>query len=124
MGRPKGIDLTARGYRNLSAAMDEILNPRDRIARTNTDYGKYASMTPEERRAREASKRRATRARAGARQISFTMSIEAAAAVQYLQTQWGFGSRVEALEVALRFMAIETRKGLSKIQLDASADTT
>lgn len=120
MGRPKGIDLSARNYRNLSAAMDEILNPREALS----SKARNVHMTDEERRERARLMRQASRAAAGGRQHSGELSIEAAASLQYLKTQWGFKSTTEAVNVALRYMATETRKGLQKIDLGVPDDPT
>lgn len=120
MGRPKGIDLSARGYRNLSAAMDEIMNPREALS----SKAKNVPLTHEERRERARILRQASRAAAGGRQFSGELSVEAAASVQYLKTQWGFKTTTETVNVALRYMAAETRKGLMKFDLGVPDDPT
>lgn len=124
MGRPKGIDLTARNYRNLSAAMDEILNPRDSLARGSEKNGSSMNATPDEARERRRTDKQAWRARVGARQVSCDLGLEGAAALLYLKTQWGFKSTQETVNVALRFLATETRKGLRKIDLGVPDDPT
>lgn len=124
MGRPKGIDLSARNYRNLSAAMDEVLNPRESLARGKEKDGSSLNMSEEEAREFRRTYKQAWRARMGARQVSCDLGIEGAAAMLYLKAQWGFKSTQETVNVALRFMATETRKGLQKFDLGVPDDPT
>jgi len=51
--------------------------------------------------------------------VAFHAHTEATAALIYLRKQWGFTSNQEAVEAALRHLALETRMGLKRIQLDA-----
>jgi hypothetical protein len=51
--------------------------------------------------------------------VAFHAHTEATAALLYLRKQWGFTSNQEAVEAALRHLALETRMGLKRIQLDA-----
>lgn len=124
MGRPKGIDLTAKGYRNLSAAMDEIMNPRQALASGKERDGRFANLDEDGIREINRSHKAAWRARMGARQVSCDLGIEGAAALLYLKTQWGFKSTQETVNVALRYMADETRKGLKKFDLGVEHDPT
>lgn len=57
------------------------------------------------------------KARHGHRVIRAELTIEAAAALLYLRQQWGFKSHRELVSVAIRFLAIETRKGLERLEL-------
>lgn len=125
MARQKGIDMTARGYRNLSAAMDEILNARTSISRGELRNGsKKLNLSVEERQEYNREATRRMRAARGARQLNCDMGVEGLAAMLYLQKQWGFKSRKEAVNVALRFLALQTRKGLERIDLDIAEDGT
>lgn len=56
-------------------------------------------------------------ARNGNRQVHACLTIEAAAAMLYLHKQWGFKSDRELVMVALRYLAVQTRKGLQRIDL-------
>ena len=50
---------------------------------------------------------------------SFCLHIDACAAMLYIKKQWGFESSQEAIEVSMRHLALMTRQGLKRIQLDA-----
>lgn len=75
---------------------------------------KPAPLTNAERQKRWRAKQ-ASRAVA----VHFSAHTEATAALLYLRKQWGFTSHQEAIEAALRHLALETRMGLKRIQLDA-----
>ena len=62
------------------------------------------------------------RAKHGGTVINFTAHIEAAASVLYLRKQWGFKSNQQAVEAALRYLTIQTRRGLTKLNLDITQD--
>lgn len=64
-----------------------------------------------------AEKQRRWRAKNGGRGINFYCHPNAAASLLYVKKQWGFKTNQEAMEAALRFLAIETRKGLQKLVL-------
>ena len=68
-----------------------------------------------------AERQRRWRAKQGSRgvNVTFHSHTEATAALLYLRKQWGFTSHQEAIEAALRHLALETRMGLKRIQLDA-----
>ena len=51
--------------------------------------------------------------------MAFHAHTEATAALLYLRKQWGFTSHQETIEAAVRHLALETRMGLKRIQLDA-----
>jgi len=57
------------------------------------------------------------RARHGGRSIRLDLSIEVAASLKYLRNQWGLSTDKEAAVVAIRALAVQTRKGLQKIEL-------
>lgn len=57
------------------------------------------------------------KAKHGYRMVRAELTIEAAAALLYLRQQWGFKSHRELVNVAIRFLAIETRKGLKRLEL-------
>jgi len=80
----------------------------------NIKLDKPAPLTNAERQKR-------WRAKQGSRGITvgFHAHTEATAALLYLKKQWGFKSNQEAIEAALRHLALETRMGLKRIQLDA-----
>ena len=80
----------------------------------NLKLDKPAPLTNAERQKR-------WRAKQGSRGITvaFHAHTEATAALLYLRKQWGFTSNQEAVEVALRRLAIETRNGLQRLDLDA-----
>lgn len=83
---------------SLDSALKVLANPRVR------------ALTNAERQAR-------WRAKHGSRQLKVNLSIEAAAAIKYLRAQWGMKSDHEAAVVAIRALAVQTRKGLQKIDL-------
>ncbi len=111
-----------RKYRNLTAAIEHLQRKQGSVGLT---AGSAPPVTEEERLARQRERKRISRSKAaeGGRQAAFNLSLEAAAALVYLRTNWGFGSTKEAVEVALRHLAAETRQGLTRIQIfDASRD--
>jgi len=71
---------------------------------------KTEALTNAERQAR-------WKAKHGYRMVRAELTIEAAAALLYLRQQWGFKSHRELVNVAIRFLAIETRKGLKRLEL-------
>lgn len=68
-----------------------------------------------------AERQRRWRGKQGSRAITATFytHTEATAALLYLRKQWGFTSHQETIEVALRRLALETRNGLQRLDLDA-----
>lgn len=62
------------------------------------------------------------RARRGDRCFFVDLDIASAAACLYLIKQWNFRSRQEAARVAMRYLAILTRLGLQRIDLDVFSD--
>lgn len=50
--------------------------------------------------------------------VGLYFHIEAAAALLYIKKQWGFKTSQEAVEVAVRHLAVQTRQGLKRIKLD------
>lgn len=57
------------------------------------------------------------RAKHGGRVLRTDMPIEVAAACLYLMKQWGFKSHRELVNASLAYLAIQTRKGLQRIDL-------
>lgn len=57
------------------------------------------------------------KAKHGYRMVRAELSVEAAAALLYLRQQWGFKSNRELVNVAIRFLAVETRKGRERLEL-------
>lgn len=57
------------------------------------------------------------RARHNARRISTDLPADSVAAMLYLRKQWGFKSQRELVNAAIRYLAIQTRKGLQRIDL-------
>lgn len=57
------------------------------------------------------------RARHGSRMIRVDMPIGTAAAFVYLMKQWGFKSHRELVSAAIGHLAVQTRKGLKRIDL-------
>lgn len=72
--------------------------------------------TDKEREKMRLAKRRA-RARMGWTSLQFDLDIDAAACMLYLQKQWGFPSRRATVQVALQYLAKQTRLGLKEIKL-------
>jgi hypothetical protein len=62
-----------------------------------------------------AEKQRQFRARAGNRMLHATLPVEVAAAVLYLKKEWGMETNREVALAAIRFLAICTRQGLTKL---------
>lgn len=75
----------------------------------------FGSINPH--RLTNAEAQRRWRTKNGGRGINFYCHPEAAASLLYLKKQWGFRSSQETVEAALRFLAIETRKGLKRLVL-------
>ena len=83
----KGVDLTSRiGFRSR----------------------KPHAMTGAERQ----QKYRRTR---GMRQLQLDMGAELAASILYIRNEWGMDSNKEAVEAAVRFLALCTRQGLQRL---------
>ena len=55
------------------------------------------------------------RRKKGGRQACFTMDVEVAAAILYIQKQWGMKGTKEPVQAALRFLCICTRLGLQTL---------
>lgn len=51
----------------------------------------------------------------GNRQATIEFSDEAAAALLYIRQQWGMKSNAEAVRAAVRFLAVLTRQGLTRL---------
>jgi hypothetical protein len=62
-----------------------------------------------------AEKQRQFRARAGNRILYATLPVEVAAAVLYLKKEWGMETNREVALAAIRFLALCTRQGLTKL---------
>lgn len=125
---PKGwISSTGdpRKYRNLQAAIEHLLDDRGGALRKSPRNGE--SRDPDKRREADRESRRkarSERAANGGMQASFNISLEAAAAIKYLGVQWGFDSTKETMEVAVQYLAAQTRRGLKRIELfDPEKDT-
>lgn len=65
---------------------------------------------------------RRRRAANGWTQLAFTLDVAPAACLLYLQKQWGFKSRRETVQVALQYLAKETRLGLKQLKLGFGDD--
>lgn len=64
-------------------------------------------------------RQRKWRSQQGHRTIgAYTLHPEAAAALLYLRKSWNFTTNQECLEAALRYLAIQTRRGLQRLDLD------
>lgn len=118
-GRPPGSGGKAKQYANLAAALDDIEN---RTAFHSKKPGRFSNPETFHEAHREYKRMVRSRAAAGGRQLSCDLGLEAAAASIYLQSAWGFVSASEAARVALRYLAIQTRKGLTRIDLDITQD--
>lgn len=64
-----------------------------------------------------AEKQRAWRSRA-VRHANIQFDEVGAAALLYIKKQWGFRTNKEAVLVAVRHLAVETRQGLERIRLE------
>lgn len=107
-----------RKYRNLQAAIEHLLDDRGDALRKSKRNG--ATVDAEKRREMNRESRRqarADRAANGGMQAAFNISLEAAAAIKYLGVQWGFDTTKETMEVAVMYLAAQTRRGLKKIEL-------
>lgn len=118
MGRPRKPS-GSKIYKNLSAALDDIEN---RQSLSPKKPGRFSNPDTFHEAHREYKRMVRSRAAAGGRQLSCDLGLEAAAASIYLQSAWGFLSASEAARVALRYLAIQTRKGLTRIDLDITQD--
>ena len=62
------------------------------------------------------------KAKLGGRAVNFYVDPDAAAAMLYLQKQWGMKTYKEAVQASLRYLAKHTRMGLEKLELDMVPD--
>jgi hypothetical protein len=62
------------------------------------------------------------RAKIGGRSLNFYVEPDAAASMLYIMKQWGMGTYKEAVQASLRYLAKETRLGLTKLELDIEPD--
>lgn len=98
------------GRKNLLGAMNAVIAPdKPQVWRGEL---KKANVTEYHR-----NWMRAKRARNGGMQAAFSFDVEGAAALTYLKQQWGFPTTKEACEVALRYLAQQTRAGLEHIHV-------
>lgn len=98
------------GRKNLLGAMDAVIAmDKPQIWRGEL---KKANVTEYHR-----NWMRAKRARNGGMQAAFSLDADAAAALLYLKKEWGFPSTKEAVQVALRHLAQQTRDGLERIHV-------
>ena len=51
----------------------------------------------------------------GMRQLQLDMGAELAASILYIRNEWGMDSNKEAVEAAVRFLALCTRQGLQRL---------
>jgi hypothetical protein len=51
----------------------------------------------------------------GVRQLQLDLTVEVAAAMLYIRNEWGMKSNKEAAEAAIRFLALCTRQGLTRL---------
>lgn len=63
----------------------------------------------------EAERQRKYRRKQGGRLINATLPPDVAASLIYLRREWGMQSDREAVEAAVRFLAVCTRQGLQRI---------
>lgn len=66
------------------------------------------AMTPAERQQKYRRER-------GIRQLQLDLSLEVAAAMLYIRKEWGMKTNKEAAEAAIRFLALCTRQGLTRL---------
>jgi hypothetical protein len=101
--------------KNILGAMDKlILDPK--ILRLNA----YRGRVTEPVNRLEANRVRARKHIAERRMMGYktlTVSPVPAIALAYLKKQWGFTSYTEATDAAILHLAIQTRKGLAKLDL-------
>jgi hypothetical protein len=64
-----------------------------------------------------AERQRRFRGKEGGRAVNCTLRADAAASMLYVKKTWGITTDAEAVNVALRFLAQETRKGLERLDL-------
>jgi hypothetical protein len=89
----------------VSAKVLEMLNKRMGFRSRNPN-----AFTPAERKQRWRMK--------NGTQVNAKFDLIGSAALVYIKNQWGFKSNAQAVEAAVRFLAVETRKGLTKINLE------
>jgi hypothetical protein len=100
--------------RNITGALDAVLDTRSKGIRSTETPRMHAEGVREFNTRRKA----AARAALGGRQVSCDLGIDGAAALVYVKQQWGFPSTREAVRVALRLLAKQTREGLQRIDLE------
>lgn len=66
------------------------------------------AMTPAERQSKR-------RRKLGVRQVQLGMGAELAASLLYIRNEWGIRTNREAVEAAVRFLALCTRQGLTRL---------
>lgn len=62
-----------------------------------------------------AERQRRWRGKNGGRGVNYYMTPDVAASVLYLRNQWGMESTQEVIDASLRFLAICTRQGLTRL---------
>ena len=101
--------------KNIVGALDQvILDPQ--IMRLR----RYQGRVTEPSNRFEANRVRARKHIAERRMMGYrtlTVSPVPAIALSYLRKQWGFTSYTEAADAAILYLAVQTRKGLAKLDL-------
>lgn len=88
--------------------MIDDLDPRSLKAKKGFRSRKPDAMTTAERM-------RKFRRKNGGRAISYYATAEVCAAMLYIKKEWGMKTHAEVVDAALRFLAICTRQGLTRL---------
>ena len=79
---------------------------------SNDDYpARGRALTNAEKNAR-------WRAKNGGRTITYHADAPTAAALIFLRRSWGFKSNRETVQAAIRYLAVLTRKGVTRLDLE------
>ena len=86
----------------------DYLEANELTAKRGFRTRKLNAMTPAERQ-------RKWRRKNGGRSISYYVSPEVGASILYLKKEWGIKTNAQVVDAALRYLAICTRRGLTRL---------
>jgi hypothetical protein len=104
----------ARHRKNLLSALDNLVIDE---SKTGKGWQTRKYNTLEEVRESQRKTLLKMRRAAGGLQVTIDLDAAAGASMLYLIKQWGFKSRRETMQVALKFLAQRTREGLERIDV-------
>jgi hypothetical protein len=98
--------------------MPDFISPKD-LAKLNKTIDKRMGFRSRVAEAKtNAERQRLWRNGASGRAVLAKFNHVGAASLVYIKNQWGFKTNVEAVQTAVRYLAVQTRKGLERIDLE------